>query len=122
MVTYTKQVVGTKMKGVNLHGIPLQKKYRNHFEIIALMLEAVKGGGARRFSIMRRTSVNSAQLKKHLGSLMKMGLVEIDVKGGRTIYKATDRGLEFLRHYNILQQIMWNGNLARVHTLHGFMT
>lgn len=75
------------------------------------MLEAVKGGGARRFSIMRRTSTNSAQLKKYLGSLTELGLVEIDVEGERAVYRATDRGLEFLKHYNILQRIMWNGNL-----------
>jgi predicted transcriptional regulator len=96
---------------MNMHNIPLQKKYRNHLEIIASMLEAVKGRGARRFSIMRRTSVNSAQLKKFLGSLTELGLVEIDTEGERAVYKATDRGIEFLKHYNILQRIMWNGNL-----------
>jgi predicted transcriptional regulator len=94
-----------------MYCIALQKKYRNHLEIIALMLEAVKGKGARRFSIMRRTSVNSAQLKKYLGSLTELGLVEVDAAGEGAVYKATDRGREFLKHYNILQRIMWNGNL-----------
>jgi predicted transcriptional regulator len=75
------------------------------------MLEAVRGSGSRRFTIMRRTSTNSAQLKKYLGSLMDMELVETGIEEGRTIYKTTDRGLEFLKHYNILQRIMWNGNL-----------
>ena len=111
MAAYTKQASTVRMNSMDTHLIPLHKKYRNHFEIIALMLEAVKGGGARRFSIMRRTSINSAQLKKYLGSLTELGLVEIGVEGDRAVYKATDRGLEFLKHYNILQRIIWNGNL-----------
>jgi predicted transcriptional regulator len=87
----------------------MQKRYRNTFEILAMMIEAVKenqGNGAFRFSIMRNTSINSAQLKRYLNSLSEMGFVEVDNVGNRMVYRATDRGLDFLKQYNILQRIM----------------
>jgi predicted transcriptional regulator len=88
---------------------PMQKRYRNTFEIFAMMIEAVKennGTGTPKFSIMRNTSINSAQLKRYLESLSDMGFVEIGNAGDRAVYKATDRGLDFLRQYNILQRLM----------------
>jgi predicted transcriptional regulator len=88
---------------------PMQKRYRDTFEILAMMIEAVKenrGNGAPRFSIMRNTSINSAQLKRYLNSLSEMGFIEVNNIGNKTVYKATDRGLDFLKQYNILQRII----------------
>ena len=88
---------------------PMQKRYRNTFEIFAMMIDAVKenkGKGTPRFSIMRNTSINSAQLKRYLESLSDMGFVEVGNAGDRVVYRATDRGLDFLRQYNILQRLM----------------
>jgi predicted transcriptional regulator len=82
--------------------LPLGKKYRSHFEIIALILEAVKNGGEGRFSIMKHASVNCAQLEKFLGSLTEMGFIEIDAKESRVRCRATERGLAFLRQYYVL--------------------
>jgi len=87
----------------------MQKRYRNTFEIFAMMIEAAKennGNGAPRFSIMRNTSINSAQLKRYLSSLAEMGFVEVDNAESRMVYKATNRGLDFLKQYNILQRMM----------------
>ena len=89
---------------------PMQKRYRNTFEIFAMMIEAVKennGNGAPRFSIMRNTSINSVQLKRYLSSLAEMGFVEVDNAENRRVYKATNRGLDFLKQYNILQRMMF---------------
>lgn len=88
---------------------PMQKRYRSSFEIFAMMIEAVKennGNGAPKFSIMRNTSINSLQLKRYLKSLSEMGFVELGNTGNRVVYRATDRGLVFLRQYNILQKMM----------------
>jgi predicted transcriptional regulator len=88
---------------------PMQKRYRSSFEIFAMMIEAVKennGNGAQKFSIMRNTSVNSAQLKKYLKSLSEMGFVELGNTRDRVVYRATDRGLDFLKQYNVLQKMM----------------
>lgn len=82
--------------------LPLHKKYRNHFEIMALVLEAVKTGGTTRFPIMRYAGINCTQLKKCLKSLTEMGFIKVEVCNGGFSYKATERGLEFLSQYYVL--------------------
>jgi predicted transcriptional regulator len=89
-----------------LCGFPLGKKYRSHFEIIALMVEAVKDGGRARFSIMKHASINCSQLNKFLNSLIEMGFIQEDVKDGRAMYRASERGLDFLRHYYVLLSML----------------
>jgi predicted transcriptional regulator len=95
---------------VHMITVPMEKRYRSSFEIFAMMIEAVKGNngnGSPKFSIMRNTSINSAQLKKYLRSLSEMGFVELGNAGDQVVYRATDRGLDFLRQYNILQRMMF---------------
>jgi len=84
------------------------KKYRGHFEIMALLLEAVKGDGAPRFYIMRQAGVNCMQLKKYLGSLRELGFLEKELRNGRILYKASERGLEFLKQYHVLLEMLLN--------------
>jgi predicted transcriptional regulator len=86
----------------NLCRLPLGKKYRSHFEIIALILEAAKDGGEGRFAIMKRASVNCTQLEKFLNSLVETGFIEIDNMEGRRLVRATEKGLSFLRQYYVL--------------------
>ena len=96
-----------------LCGFPLGKKYRSHFEIIALMVEAVKDGGQARFSIMKHASINCGQLNRFLNSLIEMGFIWEDVKDGRVMYRASERGLNFLRQYYVLLSMLMaaeNGN------------
>lgn len=100
-------------KQYRLCGFPLGKKYRSHFEIIALMVEAVKDGGQARFSIMKHASINCGQLNRFLNSLTEMGFIVEDVKDGRPSYRASERGLDFLRQYYVLLSILLaaeNGN------------
>lgn len=85
-----------------LCGFPLGKKYRSHFEIIALIVEAVKDGDQARFSIMKHASVNCGQLNRFLTSLVEMDFIEEGVKNGRPLYKASEKGLDFLRQYYVL--------------------
>jgi predicted transcriptional regulator len=92
----------------SLYYLPLRKKYRSHFEIIALLLEAVKGDGAPRFSIMRQAGINCVQLKKYLGSLHELGFLEKELRDGRVLYRASDKGLEFLKQYYVLLTMLLN--------------
>lgn len=89
-------------------GLPLHKKYRGHFEIIALVLEAVKDDSVTRFSIMKQAGINCAQLKKYLKSLIDMGFVMMELDGERESYRASYEGLEFLRHYHVLLGMLLN--------------
>ncbi len=89
-------------KKYSLSKLPFGKKYRSHFEIIALILEAAKDDGEGRFAIMRHASVNCTQLERFLGSLVEMGFIEMYPTEGKMLCKATQKGLAFLREYYVL--------------------
>lgn len=89
-------------KRYRLCGLPLGKKYRSHFEIIALMVEAVRDVGQPKFSIMQHASINCGQADKFLSSLTSMGFIEQSIMSGRPMYRASERGLAFLRQYYVL--------------------
>jgi predicted transcriptional regulator len=80
----------------------LDKKYRSHFEIVALLLEAVKDNCATRFSIMKHAGINCAQLRKYLQSLTQIGFIDMQIRGNRVLYSTSVKGLDFLRQYHIL--------------------
>ena len=86
----------------DLFSSPLHKKYRGHFEIIALLLEAVKDNGATRFSIMKHANTNYDQIKKYLCSLTEIGFIKMDKKEDQCFYRTTEKGLDFLRQYYVL--------------------
>jgi len=86
--------------------LPLQKKYRSQMEIIALILEAAGSDGAALYSLMKRTSINYAQLKKYLPSLIEIGFIEAEVGDGKISFRASERGLAFLKQYNILRDML----------------
>lgn len=92
----------------NLCTSSLHKKYRGHFEIIALLLEAVKDNGATRFSIMKHASINYNQVKKYLPSLTEIGFIKTAKKGDQCFYRTTEKGLDFLRQYYVLLGMLLN--------------
>jgi len=87
-------------------GFPLGKKYRSHFEIIALIVESVKDSGQAKFSIMKHSNINCSQLNKFLFSLVEMGFVEQYVANGRPMYRASTRGQLFLRQYYVILSML----------------
>jgi predicted transcriptional regulator len=92
----------------DLYGSPLHKKYRGHFEIIALLLEAAKDRESTRFSIMKHASINYKQLKKYLYSLIEIGFIKIDKKEEQCFYITTEKGLGFLKQYYVLLGMLFN--------------
>jgi predicted transcriptional regulator len=86
----------------NLLNLPLGKKYRSGFEIIALVLEAAKNKGATRFSIMKQAGTNFKQLDKYLQSLTDIGFIKTDIEENRVLYRASEKGLNYLAQYYVL--------------------
>lgn len=83
--------------------INLHKKYRSHIEIMALIIEAMKGQQTAQYSIMRRVgSINYVQLKKYLESLSDVGFIEPSSTSEQVTFRATEKGLAFLRQYYVL--------------------
>ena len=87
---------------LNLYCLAWRKKNRSHFEIMASMIEAVKDNGKSGYSLLKHTCTSSAQLKKYLESLTEMGFIETDIKDGRVLYRASEKGLDFLGQYYVL--------------------
>ena len=85
---------------------PLHKKYRSHFEIIGVVLEAVKTDSATPFSIMKHASINCTLLKKYLKSLTEIGFLEVEIQKCKLFYRASKEGLEFLRQYYVLLEML----------------
>lgn len=82
--------------------LPLNWKYRSHFEIIALMLESVRDADATGFSMMTYANTNSRQLGRYLHVLRKLGFINVVVGKNQILYRASKSGIEFLRQYYIL--------------------
>jgi predicted transcriptional regulator len=95
-------------KKYSLCSLPLHRKYRSHFEIIASILEIMKGNSATLCSLMEYSCISYTLLKKYLKSLIELGFIEIDIKQSRISYRSSDKGLDFLRQYYILQEILTN--------------
>lgn len=94
------------MREISLIRFHTQKKYRSYLEIIALILEAVKFGDSSLYFIMKQTNVNYPQLRKYLKTLNKLGFVEANVKGEKVFYRAREKGLAFLKQYNVLRDML----------------
>jgi len=78
------------------------KKNRSHFEIIASLLEVISYGKASRYSLMRHVGSNTTEVTKYIESLSEIGFIEADMQGNRVLYSASERGLDFLKQYNVL--------------------
>jgi predicted transcriptional regulator len=93
-------------KKYRLCGFPLGKKYRSHFEIIALIVEAAKDGCQGKFSVMKHASINCGQANKFLNSLVEMGFIDERLLEGKPFYRTSERGLAFLRQYYVLLSML----------------
>jgi len=88
----------------------LNKKYRSGFEIMALILEAVKDNAKAQYSIMKNVGINYKLLEKYLESLVEMDFVEKSVEEGRVLYRDSAKGLAFLRQYYVLLGMLLNAS------------
>ena len=100
MANYTKEL--------GLTSLFVHKKYRSNIELIGLILEAVKNNDITRYPLMRYTSINYSQLKKYLGRLTEIGFIETHEKDGQVLYRASEKGFDFLRQYYVLLGMLLN--------------
>lgn len=98
MVNYGEQL--------NLICFRLNKKYRSEIEIIALILEAARHAGTGRYFLMKQTSINFAQLKKYLETLIRLGFIEAGIRERKMFYRASQEGVAFLNQYGILRDML----------------
>jgi predicted transcriptional regulator len=78
-------------------------KYRDRNEIIAQILESANGNRVRLTKIMYDVYLSHAMTREYLVLLIKKGLIEY-LDGERT-FKTTDKGMNFLRIHNRVQEL-----------------
>jgi len=88
--------------------VQICKKYRGHFEIIALILDAARNRYVTRFSIVKYANINYAQLKKYLRVLVETHFIEVHLINGRVLYRTSAEGVNFLRQYDTLLNMFSN--------------
>jgi len=93
---------------------PLHKKYRSHFEIVALILDAAKNEFAGRYSLMKQAGLNYTQLKKYLEPLSEIGLISKHINEGKIVYRASEKGLAILRQYCLLLEMLMEAQLTGI--------
>ena len=78
-------------------------KYRSRTEIVAMILEAAKGG-ATKTRIMYKAFLSYAQLWEYLSVLIENNLLEY-LEGSQN-YKTTEKGLNFLKMHNEIGELL----------------
>jgi len=78
-------------------------KNRSRTEIAGSILDSANGG-ATKTKIMYKSFLSYAQLKEYLFVLIENNLIE-DLEGTQT-YKTTEKGLNFLKMYNEIGELL----------------
>jgi predicted transcriptional regulator len=90
--------------------IDTSSKRRDKLYIIAEIMEIAKGGTLKT-QIMYKANLSFAQLNEYIKLLAKINLLEKTVNGGKDVYRATEKGIDFLqRHHEIMDLLSENVN------------
>jgi len=87
------------------HALADLRKNRSHFDIIAIMLENSKNETGT-YSLVKHTNISFAQFRKYLMTLENMGFLQTSEQEGRRYYKASERGIAYLKQYYALQRML----------------
>ena len=79
-------------------------KYRSRTEIVCNILDATNGGGANKTKIMYAAFLSYAQLKEYLSVLIDNNLIEYS--DGNQTYKTTEKGLNYLKKYREIGELL----------------
>ncbi|MEM4703453.1 MAG: winged helix-turn-helix domain-containing protein [Candidatus Bathyarchaeia archaeon] len=80
-------------------------KRRDKLFIIAEILEIAKEGTLKT-QVMYRANLSFAQLNDYLDFMLKIGLLEKTETNGKEVYRATEKGLNFLQRYHEINQLL----------------
>jgi len=83
------------------------KKRRSDMDIYAEILSLANEGGAKKTVMVYQANLNFTTIKKYLSYLLELDLLELDGQ----IYKTTDKGINFLNHYEEISKMGTSGPL-----------
>lgn len=80
-------------------------KRRDKLYIVAEILEIAKGGTLKT-QVMYRANLSFTQLNNYLQFMLKISLLEKVEVNNKDVYKATDKGLNFLQRYREINELL----------------
>jgi predicted transcriptional regulator len=83
------------------------RKRRDRLYIIAEILDIAKDG-ALKTQIMYKANLSFSQLNTYIKLLMETQLIETIEKSGKTIYKTTKKGVEYMQSYKEVIETLSN--------------
>jgi predicted transcriptional regulator len=92
---------------MNSWGPHPSSKRRDKLYIIAEILEIAKDGTLKT-QIMYRANLSFTQLNDYLGFMLRINLMNKTVENDREIYKATEKGQDFLQRYREISELLKN--------------
>jgi len=84
-------------------------KRRDKLYIISEILEIAKEG-VLKTQIMYRANLSFTQLNDYLKFMLKINLIEKNVENGKEIYRATEKGTDFLQRYREITELLKTEN------------
>lgn len=86
----------------------IASKRRDKLYIIAEILEIAKDGTLKT-QIMYRANLSFAQLNGYLNFMLKTNLLDKIVVNDKEVYKASEKGINFLIRYREINELLKNG-------------
>jgi predicted transcriptional regulator len=80
-------------------------KRRDKLYIIAEILEIAKEGTLKT-QVMYRANLSFTQLNEYLNFMLKISLLEKVKTNDREVYRATDKGMDFLQRYREINELL----------------
>jgi predicted transcriptional regulator len=99
---------------------PISSRRRDRLSIIAEILDKAREG-VLKTRIMYKANLSFAQINEYLSLIVDLDLLEVVKNPEKTIYKTTNRGLEYLQGYKEIRELLTNGkenDLKDVSSLH----
>lgn len=84
------------------------RKRRDRLYIIAEILSIARDTSLKT-QIMYRANLSFAQLNEYLNFLLKMELLKCNTEEGKTTYKTTPKGIEYLQNYEEISNLLRKG-------------
>ncbi|MBX5321337.1 MAG: winged helix-turn-helix domain-containing protein [Candidatus Bathyarchaeota archaeon] len=94
---------------MNVWGSNPCPKRRDKLYIISEILEIAREG-VLKTQIMYRANLSFTQLNDYLSFMLKINLIDRKVENDKEIYKATQKGLEFLQRYREITELLKTEN------------
>lgn len=94
---------------MNVWGSNPTQKRRDKLYIIAEILDIAKDG-VLKTQVMYRANLSFTQLNEYLQFMLKINLIEKIDQNDKEIYKATQKGLDFLQRYREINELLKSEN------------